>query len=81
MNPESLPPIEVLVGLVLIFIFGLILGAVICLPIVQRNSDLPLEKLSGDWIWKYTPDWILSVIGCIISLALCFMLISGIWRI
>ena len=78
--PSSLPPPEVALGLVMIFLIGLVLGAAICLPIVHKNSNIPLERLSGDWIWKYTPDWILSIIGCIVSLILCFILITGMWR-
>ena len=80
MDAPNFPPVEVILGLVMIFLIGLALGAAICLPIVHKNSDIPLEKLSGDWIWKYTPDWILSVLGCVISLTLCFILISGLWR-
>ena len=80
MDNFTLPPVEVLVGFVLVFIVGVILGAAICLPIIHRNSDIPLEKLTGDLIWRYTPDWILSVLGCIITLVVCFLLISGMWR-
>lgn len=80
MDSVSIPPIEVIIGIILIFALGVVLGAAICLPIVHKNSNLPLEKLSGDLIWRYTPDWILSILGCIISLVLCFLLISGIWR-
>ena len=80
MENFSMPPVEVLVGFVLIFIIGTILGAAICLPIMHKHSDIPLEKLSGDWIWRYTPDWILSILGCVITLILCFILISGMWR-
>lgn len=81
MEGFSVPPVEVLVGFVLIFIIGMILGATICLPIMHKHSNIPLEKLSGDWIWRYTPDWILSILGCVITLILCFILISGIWRV
>ena len=80
MDNFTFPPVEVLVGFVLVFIIGVILGATICLPIMHRKSNIPLEKLSGDWIWRYTPDWILSVLGCVITLILCFILISGMWR-
>lgn len=80
MDSISMPPAEVIAGFVGIFIVGLILGAAICLPIVHKHSTLPLEKLSGDWIWRYTPDWILSIVGCVICIVLCFILISGIWR-
>ena len=80
MDSVSIPPIEVIIGIILVFVLGVVLGAAICLPIVHKNSNLPLEKLSGDLIWRYTPDWILSILGCVISLVLCFLLISGIWR-
>ena len=80
MDAPNLPPMEVILGFVMIFLIGLALGAAICLPIVQKNSDIPLEKLSGDWIWKYTPDWVLCIIGCVLSLVMCFILISGMWR-
>ena len=80
MDSLSVPPVEVIIGMILIFVVGVILGAAICLPIVHKNSDLPLEKLSNDWIWRYTPDWILSILGCVVSIVLCFILISGIWR-
>ncbi len=80
MENFTLPPVEVLVGFVVIFIVGIILGAAICLPIVHKNSDIPLEKLTGDLIWRYTPDWLLSILGCIVTLIVCFLLISGIWR-
>ena len=80
MENFSVPPIEVLVGFVLVFIIGTILGAAICLPIMHKKSNIPLEKLSGDWIWRYTPDWILSILGCVVTLILCFILISGMWR-
>ncbi len=79
-NNFHAPPTEVIVGMILIFLIGIILGAAICLPIVHKHSTLPLEKLSGDWIWRYTPDWILSILGCIISIVVCFILISGMWR-
>jgi len=80
MDAPNLPPPEVLLGFVIIFFVGLALGAAICLPIVHKGSDIPLEKLSGDWIWKYSPDWILSILGCVVTLVLCFILISGLWR-
>lgn len=80
-NSISLPPFDVIIGLICVFVFGTILGAMICLPLVQRNSEIPLEKLSNDIIWKYTPDWVLMMVGCIIFLVLSFILISGLWRI
>ena len=77
---SSFPPVEVLLGFILIFAVGVALGAAICLPIVHKNSDIQLEKLSGDWIWKYTPDWVLSIIGCVVALVCCFIMISGVWH-
>ena len=38
MENFSVPPIEVLVGFVLVFIIGTILGAAICLPICIKNQ-------------------------------------------
>ncbi len=77
----NLIPLDVIVGFVCIFIFGMILGAAICLPYVHKRSTLPLEKLSGDWIWHYKPDLILCIVGCLIFIIMSFLLISGIWRI
>ncbi|MBO4400451.1 MAG: hypothetical protein J5809_01230 [Selenomonadaceae bacterium] len=77
---EYLPPLDVLGGFICIFIFGMMTGAVICLPIAHHNSELPLERLSGDLIWRYAPDWILLLVGCIFFLVVSFILISGIWR-
>ena len=77
----NLMPLDVVVGFVCLFIFGMILGAAICLPYVHKRSTLPLEKLSGDWIWHYEPDLILCIIGCLIFIVMSFLLISGIWRI
>ncbi|MBR1579463.1 MAG: hypothetical protein IJ668_03070 [Selenomonadaceae bacterium] len=75
-----LPPIDIVIGLVCIGVFGVILGALIYLPIADKDSPLALEKLSGDIIWRYLPDWILSFIGCIIFITLSFMLITGFMR-
>ncbi|MBQ9478995.1 MAG: hypothetical protein IJU71_05500 [Selenomonadaceae bacterium] len=77
---EYLPPIDIVIGLVCIGVFGVILGALIYLPIADKDSPLALEKLSGDIIWRYLPDWILSFIGCIIFITLSFMLITGFMR-
>ena len=77
----NLMPLDVVVGFVCLFIFGMILGAAICLPYVHKRSTLPLEKLSGDWIWHYKPDLILCIVGCLIFIIMSFLLISGIWRI
>lgn len=73
-------PIDVILAFICIFIFGFCLGAIVFLPIIHKNSDIPLEKLSGDWIWRYVPDWVISLIGCIIFILLSFILISGMWR-
>ena len=77
----NLMPLDVIIGFVFLFVFGLILGAAICLPYVHKHSTLPLEKLSGDWIWHYKPDLVLCIIGCVIFIVMSFLLISGIWRI
>ena len=77
----NLMPLDVIIGFVFLFFFGLILGAAICLPYVHKHSTLPLEKLSGDWIWHYKPDLVLCIIGCVIFIVMSFLLISGIWRI
>lgn len=79
---EFLPvPIDVILGLLFVGVFGLILGALIYLPIANKTSGLPLEKLSSDLIWRYFPDWCLILISCIIFLVINFMLIGGMWRI
>ena len=77
----NLMPIDVIIGFIFLFVFGLILGAAICLPYAHKHSTLPLEKLSGDWIWHYKPDLILCIVGCLIFIIMSFLLISGIWRI
>ena len=78
---KDLMPIDVVIGFVALFVFGTILGAAICLPYVHKNSTLPLEKLSGDWIWHYKPDLVLCIVGCVIFIIMSFLLISGWWRI
>lgn len=74
------PPTEVLIGMVCILIFGILLGALIYLPIAEKNSPLPLEKLSGEIIWRYKPDWIVFIIGCVVFLCVSFLLVSGYLR-
>ena len=69
-----------IIGLICIGIFGLILGALIYLPVAVKNSPLPIEKLSADMIWRYVPDWLLFFIGCVIFILISFMLISGFLR-
>lgn len=76
----TFPPAEVLIGMACILVFGLVLGALIYLPVAERNSPLSLEKLSGEIIWRYKPDWILFVLGCVIFLCVSFLLVSGFWR-
>lgn len=76
----ELPPIDIIIGLVCIGIFGLLLGALIYLPVAVKESPLSIEKLSGDIIWRYMPDWLLMFIGCIIFIILSFLLVSGFLR-
>lgn len=76
----SMPPTDVVIGMVGILIFGLILGALIYLPVAEKNSTLPLEKLSGEIIWRYKPDWLIFFFGTIIFLGVSFMLVSGFLR-
>ena len=77
---EYLPPIDIIVGLVCIGVFGLVLGALIYLPVAAKKSPLPIEKLSADIIFRYVPDWLLLFIGCLIFIILSFMLVSGFLR-
>ena len=76
----EIPPLDVTVGFVGILIFGLVLGALIYLPVAEKNSKLSLDRLSGEIIWRYKPDWIVFVIGCVIFLAVSFLLVSGLLR-
>ena len=76
----EIPPLDVTVGFVGILIFGLMLGALIYLPVAEKNSKLSLDRLSGEIIWRYKPDWIVFVIGCVIFLAVSFLLVSGLLR-
>lgn len=77
---ENLPPVDVLAGFVCVFIFGIFLGAMIYLPIAHKNSALPLERLTGDLICHYVPDWVLIFLSCVFFLVMSFILISGMWR-
>ena len=76
----EVPPFDVIIGLLGILIFGLMLGALIYLPVAEKNSTLPLERLSGEIIWRYKPDWIIFVLGCVIFLIVSFLLVSGLLR-
>ena len=78
---QYLPPLDIIIGLIFIGIFGLVLGALIYLPVAVKDSPLPIEKLSNDIIWRYFPDWLLSFIGCVIFLLLSFLLVSGFLRV
>ena len=76
----KMPPADVIIGMVGILIFGLMLGMLIYLPVAEKNSKLPLEKLSGEIIWRYKPDWIIFVLGCVVFLAVSFLMVSGLLR-
>ena len=76
----SAPPFDVIIGMLGILIFGLMLGALIYLPVAEKNSNLPLERLSGEIIWRYKPDWIIFVLGCVVFLGVSFLLVSGLLR-
>ena len=76
----EIPPADVVIGMFGIFFFGIILGMLIYLPIAKKNSKLPLERLSGDMIWRMKPDWIVFVGGCVVFLIVSFLLVSGLLR-
>ena len=77
----SMPPMDVIIGMVGILFFGLMLGALMYLPVAEKNSKLSLERLSGEIIWRYKPDWIIFVIGCVVFLAVSFLMVSGFLRV
>ena len=76
----TMPPPDVIIGMVGILFFGLMLGALIYLPVAEKNSKLSLEKLSGEIIWRYKPDWIIFVLGCVVFLSVSFLMVSGLLR-
>lgn len=76
----DLPPTDVIIGMVGILFFGLMLGALIYLPVAEKNSKLSLERLSGEIIWRYKPDWIIFVLGCVVFLGVSFLMVSGLLR-
>ena len=76
----EMPPFDVIIGLLGILVFGSMLGALIYLPVAEKNSPLPLERLSGEIIWRYKPDWIIFVLGCLAFLVVSFLLVSGLLR-
>ena len=75
-----MPPLDVLIGMLGILVFGLMLGALIYLPVAEKNSKLSLERLSGEIIWRYKPDWIIFLLGCIVFLCVSFLMVSGLLR-
>ena len=77
---DFLPPIDIVIGLICIGVFGLLMGALIYLPVAAKESPLPIEKLSGDIIWRYMPDWLLMFLGCLIFIIISFLMISGFLR-
>ncbi|MBR2179488.1 MAG: hypothetical protein IJ862_03710 [Selenomonadaceae bacterium] len=77
---DFLPPIDIIIGLICIGVFGLLMGALIYLPVAAKESPLPIEKLSGDIIWRYMPDWLLMFLGCLIFIIISFLMISGFLR-
>ena len=77
---DFLPPIDIIIGLICIGVFGLLLGALIYLPVAVKDSPLPIEKLSGDIIWRYMPDWLLMFLGCLIFIIISFLMVSGFLR-
>ena len=76
----SMPPTDVIIGMICVSIFGVTLGALLYLPVAHKSSRLPLEKLSGELIWKYAPDWLILIIGCVIFLTVSFLMVSGYLR-
>lgn len=76
----ALPPTDVIIGLVCIFVFGITLGALLYLPVAHKSSKLPLEKLSNELIWRYAPDWLILIVGCVIFLTVSFFMVSGFMR-
>ena len=76
----SMPPTDVIIGMVCILLFGITLGALLYLPVAHKSSGLPLEKLSNELIWRYTPDWLILIVGCIIFLTVSFFMVSGYLR-
>jgi len=75
-----MPPVDVIVGMVGILFFGAVLGALMYLPVARKASKLPLEYLSGELIWRMRPDWWIFFLGCVLFLAVSFMMVSGYLR-
>ena len=76
----SMPPLDVIIGLICILIFGITLGFLLYMPVAHKSSKLPLEKLSNELIWRFTPDWLIMVVGCVIFLTVSFFMVSGFMR-
>lgn len=76
----AMPPLDVTVGLVGILFFGIMLGALMYLPVAHKASKLPLEYLSGELIWRIKPDWVIFVFGCLLFLIVSFLMVSGLLR-
>ena len=76
----GIPPVDVIIGIIGIIFFGVVLGALMYLPVAQRSSKLSLEYLSGELIWRYMPDWWIFFFGCMLFLGVSFMMVSGYLR-
>ena len=74
------PPVDVIIGIIGILFFGIVLGALMYLPVAQKHSKLSLEYLSGELIWKYLPDWWIFFLGCVLFLIVSFLMVSGYLR-
>ena len=76
----GIPPADVIIGIIGILFFGIVLGALMYLPVAQKSSKLSLEYLSGELIWRYLPDWWIFFFGCLLFLIVSFMMVSGYLR-
>lgn len=76
----EIPPMDVIIGMIGILFFGILLGALMYLPVAHKSSKLPLERLSGELIWKYKPDWFIFATGCLLFLSVSFLMVSGLLR-
>lgn len=76
----GIPPVDVIIGIIGILFFGIVLGALMYLPVAQKSSNLSLEYLSGELIWKYLPDWWIFFFGCLLFLVVSFLMVSGYLR-
>ncbi|MCR5833535.1 MAG: hypothetical protein K6G55_02620 [Selenomonadaceae bacterium] len=76
----TLPPLDVIIAIIGIIIFGIILGALLYLPVAEKNSPLSLDRLTNEMIWHYVPDWFVFLLGCVAFLTVSFVMISGSMR-